>query len=106
MKNSSIFIGLDVHKSSIDIALAEAGRNSEVRSYGKIDGSRPLSTKSLENWFRKGVNYISSMCNLSGLTLFPFPFLRKISFISANWLGPTPSRFSPRHPPRHYHPSQ
>ncbi len=36
MKKSSIFIGLDVHKNSIEIAIAEAVRNGEVRSYGKI----------------------------------------------------------------------
>ena len=39
MKQCSIFIGMDVHKNSIEIAIAQQGRNSEVRSYGRIDGS-------------------------------------------------------------------
>ncbi len=39
MKNHSTFIGLDVHKNSIDIAIADEGRSGRVRHYGKIDGS-------------------------------------------------------------------
>ncbi len=38
MKHSITFIGLDVHKDSIDIALADDGRAGEVRSYGAIAG--------------------------------------------------------------------
>jgi transposase len=38
MKNVSIFVGLDVHKESIDIALVEDDRNSAVRYYGTIGG--------------------------------------------------------------------
>jgi transposase len=37
MKNE-LFIGLDVHKDSISIAIADEGRDSEVRYYGNING--------------------------------------------------------------------
>jgi hypothetical protein len=38
MKKNTIFVGLDVHKDSIDIALANEGRDGDVRFYGTIDG--------------------------------------------------------------------
>ena len=33
-----MFVGIDVHKESIDVSLAEDGRNGEVRHYGVIRG--------------------------------------------------------------------
>jgi transposase len=33
-----MFVGMDVHKDSIDISVAEEGRDGEVRHYGKIAG--------------------------------------------------------------------
>jgi transposase len=38
MKNL-LYIGLDVHKDSIAVAIAEPGRTGEIRSYGKISNS-------------------------------------------------------------------
>ena len=38
MEKRSMFAGMDVHKESIDISLAEEGRDGEVRHYGKISG--------------------------------------------------------------------
>lgn len=38
MANRSMFVGMDVHKESIDISLAEEGRDGEVRHYGRIAG--------------------------------------------------------------------
>ena len=37
MKKTIKYIGLDVHKNSISIAIADDGRDGEVRYYGKID---------------------------------------------------------------------
>ena len=36
MDKSTTYIGLDVHKDTIAVALAEAGVRSDVREYGKI----------------------------------------------------------------------
>ena len=38
MEQRSMFVGMDVHKESIDILLAEEGRDGEVRHYGGITG--------------------------------------------------------------------
>lgn len=36
MKKSILYVGLDVHAASINAATAEAGREGEVRSHGRI----------------------------------------------------------------------
>ena len=40
MENSITFIGLDVHKETISVALAEGGERGEARVYGEI-ANRP-----------------------------------------------------------------
>ncbi len=36
MKRSEVFIGLDVHKETIAVAIAESGRDGEVRYWGTM----------------------------------------------------------------------
>ena len=38
MEKSVLYVGLDVHKMSVDIAIAEAGTAGEIRYYGRIGG--------------------------------------------------------------------
>lgn len=38
MGKSVLYVGLDVHKMSVDVAIAEAGSGAEVRYYGRIGG--------------------------------------------------------------------
>jgi transposase len=46
LKQRITYIGLDVHKETIAVALAEAGERSEVRQYGKI-ANTPTAVKAL-----------------------------------------------------------
>ena len=38
MGKSVLYVGLDVHKMSVDVAIAETGPAGEVRFYGRIGG--------------------------------------------------------------------
>lgn len=54
MKEYSTFVGMDVHKNSIVIAIAEQDRESEVRRYGEIDGSLSALDKVVRKLVSKG----------------------------------------------------
>lgn len=49
MTHDSTFIGMDVHKNSIDIAIARKGRKGQVLHYGKINGSLAALDKMVGN---------------------------------------------------------
>ena len=54
MTHHSTFIGMDVHKNSIDIAIAKNGRKGQVLHYGKIDGNPSALDKVIRKLIAKG----------------------------------------------------
>ena len=54
MKRNILYVGLDVHKNTIDVAIAEDSAEGEVRSYGKINSSLEALNKLIRKIRTKG----------------------------------------------------
>lgn len=56
MTENTIYVGLDVHKNSIDVAFADDGRDAEVRYYGSIGGDLDSLHKVVRKLQSKGAH--------------------------------------------------
>jgi len=52
------FVGLDVHKESINIALADAGENKKVRHFGTVNGTAVAVEKVVRKLISVGMSTI------------------------------------------------
>jgi len=71
MSKSITFVGLDVHKNSIAVALADDGRNAEVRNYGIIGGSLDdLDRLVKKSWSQRAKIFILCMKRVPVVTMY------------------------------------
>ncbi len=49
MTNNTAFIGLDTHKETIAVAIAEEGRAGEIRYYGQVPNEPAAVLKLVKN---------------------------------------------------------
>ena len=54
MKSSTSYVGLDVHKSTISVAIAEDGRGGDIRDYGVVENRADILVKLVERLGRRG----------------------------------------------------
>ena len=70
MRKNTLFVGLDVHVDTINIAVAESGRNGEVRSHGIIANNPGAIRKLIKKLQRKNKLRVCYEAGPCGYTLY------------------------------------